>query len=124
MASQEYALLFCTVGGTLLTEAASINVSFATNDIPIHTLAKGFAGMSQGASTITVQVESAVPSAAFEFDPMRFMQSRQPVEMGIIGPGGSQMNIKGFITEGSLQQSTGAEVKLSFSVTAPFTVFE
>lgn len=80
--------------------------------------------MSPGAGICTVQVENAVPSADFELDPLPFMEAIEIVEMAIIGPGGKQLNLKGFITESNLQHSVNAESRLSFTFIAPFSKFE
>ena len=78
-----YSLIYVTVNGALLTEHLSVEVRRLTDAQIIKTVAKGFAGVSPGAPWCSIDVKSAIPSAAFELDPGPFMKALQSVEMGL-----------------------------------------
>ena len=123
MSVQLYSNAFVTINGSLLTEEASVTVTKNSGLNPVMTVAKGFAGMSQGAATAEIDVDNAVPSADFEFNPDKFMRSGSTVEVGVI-MAGRQTVFVGFITTATYSHSVNAESKLSFKITAGFENFE
>lgn len=120
---QLYSNAFVTIDGKLLTEEASVTVEKKSGLNPVFTVALGLAGMSQGATTAEVSIESAVPSADFEFNPDAFMRTGQVVELGII-MASRQMVTKGFITDATYSHSVGDASKLSMKLLCRFSDFE
>jgi hypothetical protein len=123
MSTQLYSNAYVTIDGALLTEEASVSVDKRSGLNPVFTVAKGFAGMSQGAAVAEISVDNAVPSVDFEFNPDKFMRAGSVVEVGII-MAGRQSVFKGFITEATYSHSVNQESKLSFKITAGFEPFE
>lgn len=123
MSVQIYSNALVTVNGRLLTEEASVTITKNSGLNPVMTVAKGFAGMSQGAGTAEVDVDNAVPSADFEFNPDPFMKAGATVEVGIL-MAGRQTVFVGFITSATYAHSVNQESKLSFKIMCGFEVFE
>jgi hypothetical protein len=120
---QQYALLYATVNGALLTEEASINVTRQTRSQEVNTTAKGYAGESPGAVLMEIDVTSAVPATGIEFDAFSAMVSLTPVNLGILGPGGKVLKVKGFIISDSIQHSVNSESKYDFKFRGTMTAF-
>lgn len=118
-----YTSQFITVDGKLLVQETSLSVVKKSGLNPVFTVALGFAGMSQGATTVEVTVENAVPSADFELNPDAAMLTGKVVEIGII-MAGRQTIMKGFITEATYQHSVNEAGKLSFSAMCAWGNFE
>lgn len=118
-----YALLFVTVDGQLLTEAGSVSFTRNGGGINVFTMAKNFAGVSPGANSCQVQIENAIPAAGLELDPGDAIFNYQIVEIGLIGPGGKTGITRGYIQSDSWQQSVNAEGKMSFSFFGSFPKF-
>lgn len=123
MSVQLYSSAFATINGKLLTEEASITVTKSSGLNPVFTVNKGFAGMSQGAATAEIDIDNAVPSADFEFNPDSFMQEGSTIEIGII-MAGRQTVFVGFITSATYAHSVNQEAKMSMKIMAGFEVFE
>lgn len=111
---QVYAVAYVTVNGKLLTEHANCTLSRHSNANPVRTVAKGYAGVSQGAADCTISVTNAVPSADFELEPGDIIEGLQVAEIGVIGPGGKTAVSKGFIMSDTFTHGVGAEATLSF----------
>lgn len=122
--AQLYTLLYCTIGGKLLTEEGSMTVRRSTNSIAVATVAKGYAGESPGAAMVEIDIENAVPAAGFEYDAGDDMEALNFVELGCIGPGGKQLVARGAITEDSLQGGVNAESKYSLKFRGAFQKYE
>ncbi len=120
---QMYSNAFASINGTIITEETSITVDKKSGLNPVFTVARGFAGMSQGASTCEVTIENAVPSADFEVNPDRYMRIGEVVELGII-MANRQMVAKGFITDATYSHSVNQESKLSMKLMCQFADFE
>jgi hypothetical protein len=121
---QLYSMLYCTIDGKLLTEAASIQLTRTSGANPVFTLHKKFAGVTPGASMCTIQVENAIPAAGLEYDPGEAIAKNKIVEIGIVGPGGKSAVSQGFIASDSYSVGVNAEAKMSFSYSGSFPFFE
>ena len=117
-----YSLIYVTVNGALLTEHLSVEVRRLTDAQIIKTVAKGFAGVSPGAPWCSIDVKSAIPSAAFELDPGPFMKALQSVEMGL-QLASQQAVSKGFILEDSFSHAVDSPSGLSFKYVGTFPSF-
>jgi hypothetical protein len=120
---QLYSNAFVTLDGRLLTEEASISVDKKSGLNPVFTVPKGFAGMSQGAASCEVTIETAVPAIDFEFNPDAYMRTAQVVEVGIV-LANRQTVFKGFITDASYSHSANQESKLQIKIMTQFADFE
>lgn len=120
---QQYSLLYATVNGALLIEEASINVTRQTRSQEVNTTAKGYAGESPGAVLMEIDITSAVPAAGIEFDAYSAMASLTPVNLGILGPGGKVLKVKGFIISDSIQHSVNSESKYDFKFRGTMSAF-
>lgn len=115
-----YTLIYAAVDGALLVEETGVDMQRMTNAQIIHTVAKGFSGVSPGAKECTIQVENAVPSKDFELDPGPYMKGLKNTVITLQGPGGRQATSNGFILEDSVKHSTGAVSALSFKFHGTF----
>jgi hypothetical protein len=123
MATDRYSNAFVTIDGRLLAEEASVSIQKNSGLNPVFTVAKGFAGMSQGAGTMEISIENAVPSADFEFNPDEYLKAGAVVEVGVV-MANRQTVAKGFILEASYSHSVNQESKLSFKIMAGLELFE
>lgn len=111
------------INGALLAEEASVSVNKKSGLNPVFTVQNGLAGMTQGAGTAEVSIESAVPSADFEFNPDPFMKTGEVVELRIV-MANRETNCKGFITDASYAHSVNDASKLSMTLLCRFEEFE
>jgi hypothetical protein len=109
--------------GALLAMADNISVSHQTNAQDVNTIALAFAGQTAGAPKCMVSCDSAVPFAGMEFDPTQYMASMTPLTLTAFAAG-SQVNLKGFITESDLGYGVNSSSKLSFKATCSFSTWE
>jgi hypothetical protein len=110
---QQYSLIFVTVNGRLLSEEGSVTISRDSKAQEVDTMAKGFAGVSQGASMVSIDVTNAVPAADFEFDAGRNISSLDVVEIGAL-VAGKQGISKGFIVSDSIKSSVNSPTSYDF----------
>lgn len=111
------------INGSLLAEEASVSVAKKSGLNPVFTVQNGLAGMTKGAATAEVSIESAVPSADFEFNPDPFMAVGEVVELRIV-MANRETNCKGFITDASYAHSVNDASKLSMTLLCRFSEFE
>ena len=122
-ALQIYSGSFVFIDGSLLTQEFAVTLEKKNNAEPKYTLAKGFAGMSQGAAVVEVTIENAVPSADFEFSPDFFIRTNAAVEIGVV-MASRQTIFKGFITDATYSHSVNDASKLSMRLLCRFEEFE
>lgn len=115
-ATQLYTNATVYVDGSLLSEAASVQVERDSNSQLVNTIARGFAGVSPGAAITKISVSNAVPAADFELNPGKFLLANKEVEVTVFA-GGRTLTSKGFIMSDSFQYSTGSSSELSFQFT-------
>lgn len=120
--AQLYTNAWVTIDGKLLAEETAVSVDKKSGLNPVWTVAKGFAGMSQGAAYAEISIDNAVPKADFEFNPDQYMRTGQVVEIGVY-MAGRQSVFKGFITEATYQHSVNKEGTVSFKFMATFEDF-
>ena len=123
MALQKYSNALVMLEGSLLTEENSVSIDKKSGLNPVHTVAKGFAGASQGAPEMTVRVDNAVPSADFEYLPDADVLEGKVVEITIF-MAGKQTTAKGFIMDVSYSHAVNSEAKMSFNVMCEPAAFE
>ena len=113
MALQLYTLIGVYVNGALLAEEGTVSIDVDSRAQEVNTVAKGFAGLSPGAAKIMVRVDNAIPAAAFEVNPGKYLQSLQVVEFTFFAAGAT-LTTKGFITKYSISHGVNSDAKLSF----------
>ena len=111
------------INAALLTEEASVSVEKKSGLNPVFTVALGLAGMTQGAATAEVSIESAVPSDDFEFNPDGYMLVGEVVELRVV-MANRETNCKGFITDASYSHGANDASKLSMKLLCRFSEFE
>lgn len=123
MALQKYSNALVLINGSLLTEENSVSIDKKSGLNPVHTTARGFAGVAQGAPEMTIRVDNAVPSADFEYLPDSDALEGQIVEVCVL-MAGKQTVAKGFIMDVSYSHSVNGESKMSFNVLCEASAFE
>lgn len=123
---QQYLLIFTVLGGKLQAEMQQIDMNTDGKHQLIETLVKGLAGLSRGSPTRTIKVQSAVPQAGFEFDPVPNIVQLIPAELQIWGPGTppSQSNGQVWILSSDLSQGVNKQASLSFNCVGPAALFQ
>lgn len=120
---QLYANIFSGIDGKLLLEQQTVSLSKKSGLNPVFTVGSGFAGMSQGASTMEISIENAVPTTDLEFNPDMYLRTGAVVEVSFI-MAGRQTVAKGFITEANYSYSVNEHAKVSMTIMARFSDFE
>ena len=77
MALQQYSGAEVYFNGLKLMEEAQVSISRNTHASKIATLARGFAGIIDGASDMEINVSNAVPGVGFELNPGAFMNLKK-----------------------------------------------
>ena len=118
---QQYAKATLYWNGSLLAEEASVSIKRDSNAQVVKTVAKGFAGLSQGAAMTTISISNAVPSAGFEMDPGDFIMNNLVGQLTIIlGESSLELTANGFITSDNFSHAVDTASKLDFEfVTGP-----
>lgn len=111
------------INGSLMAEESSVSVAKKSGLNPVFTVANGLAGATKGAATAEVSIESAVPSADFEFNPDSFMLVGEVVELRVV-MANRETNCKGFITDATYSHSVNDSSKLSMTLLCRFSEFE
>jgi hypothetical protein len=120
---QLYTLLFCSADGVLLAEEVQITLTRTTNSQPVNTVAKGYAGESQGAPMQEFDVDSAIPAGGFEFDAGQKMLALATTDLFVIGPGGTVNRGKAFIISDVTKHGVNQEASYTFRARAPMALF-
>lgn len=120
---QLYSNALVHVDGKLLTQENSLTVEKKSGLNPVFTTVDGFAGMTQGATTVEVSIDNAVPSVDFELNPDPYMRTGAVVEV-MIEMAGRLTTIKGFITDTTYSHSVNDSSKLSMKLMCRFEDFE
>lgn len=120
---QLYTLIFAVADGVLLAEEISIDVTRTTNSQPVATVAKGYAGESPGAAMMEVDVTNAIPSGGFEFDMGKKIAGLIPLNVQVLGPGGTSARGQAFVYSDSIRHGVNQEAQYSFRARMPLTLF-
>ena len=118
-----YSNALVTFDGLLLAEEASVTINKRSGLNPVYTVAKGFAGMSQGAGTIELTIDMAVPSSDFEINPDKYMQTGKIVEIGLV-MANRQTTVKMFVTDADYSHSVNQEARMSLKLIGPLQAWE
>lgn len=115
--------LFCDAFSGLMTQESSVSVQKKSGLNMVFTTVNGLAGATQGAATVEIKVENAIPSADFEVLPDSAMFLGEVCEIWIVMAGVTSKH-KVFITEADFSHSVNDSSKLSMSFTGRFAEFE
>lgn len=111
------------VDSKLLSQENSVTMEKKSGLNPVFTTVEGLAGATQGATTVEVTVENAVPSIDFELNPDPYMRTGAVVEVQL-HMAGRVTTIKGFITDSTYSHSVNDSAKLSMKFLCRFEDFE
>ncbi len=117
MATQTYTEMFAFADGKLLAEAVTITLDHKNNAQPVHTIAKGFAGMSPGANETSIKVSNVHPRVGVEFNAVESLQSLGLVDWVFVR-GAKKVKCKGYITDVSESAGVNKESTYDFTVMA------
>jgi hypothetical protein len=120
---QLYADIRAQIDGVLLTEAANVSLEKRSGLNPVYNI-EGFGGMSQGATTMEVTIETNVPSREFQFNPDPYMRIGQVVELKLYMTDSKVTTAKGFITDATYSHSVNDAAKLSMKLLCRYSDFE
>lgn len=107
---QVYTLIYVTINNALLTQEGSCTMRRTTGSQPVHTVPNAYSGESPGSAMCEMEIESAVPLAAVEFDPTSLMQGLVPAEVAFVMAGKTYAS-KGFIYEDDYRHAVNQEAK-------------
>lgn len=114
MATDQYAVLYSFVDQQLLTEEMDVDLDYNPDLKPVSTQAKGFAGVTKGAGSMTATVTSALPRAGIEKDYFELARLATPVEF-IIVMANKKLVSKGFITGVKVKGGVSQETRVDFT---------
>jgi hypothetical protein len=120
---QLYSNAFVYIDGRLLTQESSVTVNMKSGLNPVFTTVEGLAGASQGASTVEISVDEAVPSADFDFNPGAYMRTGTVVEVKIQAASREAI-FKCFVMESDLSHSVNDSSKIALKFTGRLSDFE
>lgn len=115
MALQIYTDYNLFVDGQLLAEAVTISIDHKNNAQPVHTINKGFAGMSPGANETQIKVSNVHPRAGVEFNAVTSMQRLKLHEFTAFR-GSKKLTCKGFVTD--VSEGGGVNKEATYDFTA------
>ena len=117
-----YTLINVYAQGKLLAEEVSVTIRRDTKAIEVETVVKGLGGLSPGAARIMMDVESAVPFAAFELNPGMFWSNNGTPQIITwqLFAASSQLTTKGWIQNDDLTHGVNARTALKFSIIAQY----
>ena len=108
------------INGNELTESADFKLNRNASLMPQNTMAKGFAGFSQGASYCEIEVTNCTPNAGFEYD-SGADQDQSNIVLISIQCSGKTYSSRGGITGDDLSGGVEAATKLSFKFHGEFS---
>lgn len=111
--AQLYTKVFVYINGSLLTENADVRITRNSGLLPVNTTYRGFAGFTQGAPFIEVEVGNAVPLAGFEYNPGQDEQNANFVNITLVAAG-QTLSSDGGIMGDDLSYAINTESKLNF----------
>lgn len=118
--AQLYTKVTVYVNGALLTENADVRVTRNAGLLPVNTTYKGFAGFTQGAPFLEIEVGNAVPLAGFEYNPGEDEQNANFVNLTIVAAG-QTLSSDGGIMGDDLSYAINTESKLNFRFHGEFS---
>ena len=118
-----YSLLFVAADGHLLVEEESIQITRKLGSKPVETIHAGYAGESPGSPIIEFTVQSAIPSAGFEFDAGQKMLGLIPFDFQVFGPGDKSARGKAWILSDTISHSVHAPSAYKFTARAKLALF-
>jgi hypothetical protein len=115
MALQTYTEFYAFIDGKLLAEAVTVTVDHKNNAQPVHTIAKGFSGMSPGANETSVKVSNVHPRAGAEFNAVESLQNLTLHDF-VFFRGSKKVKCKGYVTD--VSEGGGVNKEATYDFTA------
>jgi hypothetical protein len=100
-------------GNVLLVEIQNFTVEHDAALSPVHTMQKGFAGVSPGSPMSKIEQASGIPRSGIEFDYLSKLQNVEIVE-AVVYRGGKKLTAKGYIT--TVKEAFGTDKAAEISV--------
>lgn len=111
--AQLYTKVLVYINGNLLTENADVRLTRNAGLLPVNTTYKGFAGFTQGAPFIEIEVGNAVPLDHFEYNPGADEGNPNFVNITLVAAG-QTLTSDGGILGDDLSYAINTESKLNF----------
>lgn len=118
-----YTNTYTTLDSAVLSEVTTVKINKNPNLNVVSTLARGFSGVNLGAAVCEITLESAIPSADFEFNPDAFMTIGRLVTVGVV-MANRQMQTKMFISEADYSAGVNQAASLSIKLIGPLAPWE
>lgn len=105
------------LNGDQLVEATQVQASLTSDDQPVMTIVKGYAGPSPAPDIREVTIEQAVPVSDFDYGRLeRYKVDRTIVTLGLqFGGGGQRVETNGTIISLSLDSGVGKTTTVSMT---------
>lgn len=117
MALNLYDNVFPYINGAQLTEATQVSASLTSDDQPVMTIAKGFAGITPSPDVRECTIEQAIPVSDFDYGLYeQYKLNRTIVTLGLqFGGSGQRVETNGFITALSIESGVGKTTTFSLT---------
>lgn len=123
MSTQLYTMVYVLINGKIMMEEASVTLNRDSGAQPVHTVGRGFAGVSLGAPQLTATIENAIPLSGFEYDAGQAIETLDVVELGLLCAG-LALSTKGFVLKDSVRHGVGQQSGYSFEFIGDFKQFQ
>lgn len=100
------------LGGRLLAEVTRCERTITSNDNEVMTMAKGFAGFSDGPVRVEITFDTAIPKAGYEYDYEDAIVNKRTVTFVFVD-GEKRLSHVGRITQKSSSRDTGSAASAS-----------
>jgi len=113
MALQQYEKGAIFLKGALLVEATNFHLEHDAALQPIHTMQKGFAGVSPGSPMTKGSVSSGIPRVGVELDYLQSLQDVEVIEF-VVFAHSKKKKFKGYLTNIKEQYGADRAAEISF----------
>ena len=100
------------VNGRIQAEAESVSLTTQSNDSQVVTMQKGAAGFSDGATTSSASITSAIPVTGFETSFLKHVTDRKDIDI-VIRVGQQRIKVSGRFSTSKLDQSATGKASIS-----------
>lgn len=122
MALIKYTKFSLFLGGTLLAEQNSVDVTHTGGFQDVITTEKGLSGFSPGAGMCTIKVDSAMPRAGIEFDFIQAVYDGTVLDV-VMFRAGKKFKTKGIIKDCNETGGADKASAISFNMTCSIPEF-
>lgn len=100
--------------GQMLVESTSVSVDVDPALNEIHTMQRGFSGVSPGSEKVRIDVNEALPRAGVDYDALSQLQGVEVVDF-VLFVGAKKFKTKGFISNLKMNLGVDRAAEYSFS---------